>query len=460
MLGRRVLSKEEKQSVLEQHHYQCYICRGDIIHPDEAEFVHKLPLDQGGSFDLKNYVPLHDYCFLKAKEQDLHFARDEAKIQVVFASDYDSIFTERKSTPDIRIDKEKMLAVVDGVTVPMQKCPNTGTFYFYHLLPAAYLESDPAIDPKGMIRSRVVGLSGHLRDHVQMNPVICRWHDGRVSIVSGLHRAAAQHLGNSHLRVDCKVFVDPDEQMLAEAVTASRGILRSAAHKPAPVTDWMYREFRDEINQWRDVHPDQLLTESTVFYDILQLTENQGIRSLESYLSHWIRETESWQRLTQHVKSRSIRVGDDIPYQYIRAFLHSRPADAVLESEKDYRQEEAENGRILLEIILAEGLLAEEEDPAGVLQTQLREDGAAIWTRVLADAFRIIVQRNPAVGICYGPLFESMEMARMTQAVRKMFRHPFWQDLDLDRALREGNRAYVENSLTRWGLNHTYLLHG
>ena len=461
MLGRRILSEEEKQAVMEHWHYQCYVCRGDIINTDEAEFVHMVPLDRGGTFSLENYAPLHNYCYLKAAEQDLEFARDDAQINASFSADFDSIFEVRRVEPAIAVDTARMMVSVDDESVRLYQCPNSGIYYFYHQIPAAYLEADPKIVPHGLERQRVVALIGHLREHPQLNPVICRLVDGHLRIVAGLHRTAAQYLGNHNLRIDCKVLVDADPTVLVRAEQASRSGLRTRPRKPAPLTDWLLHEYRPQITAWQEIHPDRELTEAVVLYGVLANKEPQAVRTLQDFLETWLKGTLPWQRITARCQEAAVRMPDNLSAILVRSFMQTWPGRAALEGEADFRQEETENMMELLEMLLQEGLFPEDNgtpfNPA-LLQTQLREEGAMLWGKLLADASRIVLQRRGDDGVCYGPRFVPLEKARIRRMVQSLFQHPFWQDLDLDRAFRQKDRLSIEKSQQKWGLNHSHLL--
>ena len=461
MLGRRILSEEERLTVMEHWQYQCYICCGDIINADEAEFVHIVPLDRGGTFSLSNYAPLHNYCYLKAEDQDLDFAREDAHISESFATDFDRLFEARRAEPVIEVDEERMVASVDDEPVRLYRCPTTNTLYFYHQLPAAYLEADPTLAPHSLNRQRVVALASHLKDHPQLNPVVCRLEEGHLRIVAGLHRAAAQYLGNRSLRIDCKVLVSPDPILLGQAEHAVRGALRTRPRKPAPVTDWLLRKFRDRITAWQEIHPGEDLTEAVVFFAVLEMKEPQAQRALESFLESWIKDTASWKQWVTRCKEDAVIIPESLSAYLGRAFLQTRPNRVVLESEQDYRSEEEANMVHLLDIIAQDGMFAAADSiPFGpaLLQTFMREAGALLWTRMLADACRIVLQRSLEEGICMGPRFTPLEAARIRRAVQNLFQHPFWQDLELDRALRHEDRLYVDRARDKWGLNHRMIL--
>ncbi len=461
MLGRRILSEDEKLAIMERCRYECYICRGDIINPDEAEFVHVVPLDQGGTFSLENYAPLHNYCFLKAAEQELDFARDDAQINPAFSVDFEQIFEVRRAAPTVSIDKERMVASVDDEAVPLYRCPNTGVLYFYHQIPAAYLETDVALAPQGLQRQRVVALTGHLREHPQLNPVVCRLDDGHLRVITGLHRAAAQYLGNRNLRIDCKVLVDGELNKLREAEKAVRGHLRTRPRKPADLTDWLLSEFRPQITAWQEIHPEGDLSEAVILQGVLSLKEHQACRALEEFLSTWLTATPFWHDLTARCKEAAVLIPESLAPILVRGFMQTRPGRASLESAADYRQEEMANMQDLLGILLENGLFAVRERlpfmPA-LLQTQLREAGVILWTGLLADAFRIVLQRNPDTGIAYGPPLVPLEKIRMRRITQNLFGHPFWQDLDLDRALRQEDHLYLEKAREKWGISHQHLL--
>jgi hypothetical protein len=464
MLGRRILTDSEKDQVMEHWHYQCYICRGDIINMEQAEFVHITPLDQGGSFALTNYAPIHDYCYVKAGEQELDSARSDNQIGPGFSPDFDQIFSGQRTEPMIHIDPERMVVVFDNEVVRLYQCPNTSTYYFYHLIPMGYLQGDRGLPKRPMRRSRVVDLAEHMEAHVQMEPVVCRYEQGHLFVVSGHHRATAQYLGNKNLKVDCKVLIGPDIQMLERALEATHSNLRASARRSSPFSRWLQAEYGDEIAAWQEFHPDDTPTETRIFSEALNLPDGQARRAIESFYGDLVIEQGDMAAYLSRIKMVEVPLSESMLNSLIKALIQSEPQPVELEGDADKRPEEADNLQAILAVIRETALEnrwdshhpSRPEHQTAV--TQFRDMAVPVWIKLLTDALRIVLARRPEDGICYGPQISSRQLIRIRSMAKRLFDHPFWQDTELDKALRSDDAAYVAKALDRWGLNHLYLI--
>ncbi len=465
MLGRRILNEKEKAQVMEHWQYKCYICHGDIIDGEEAEFVHIRPLDEEGTFHLDNYAPLHDYCFLKAGEKELDYARDETRIEKSFSPKFENMFSSKQPETPIHIDREKMTASVDQEVVRLFRCPNTEIYYFYHQIPAIYLEEDPQMPKRTISRPRIVSLAGHLKDHVQFYPVVCRYERGRLFLISGHHRTAAQCLGNENLRVDCKILIGPDVETVLQTRQAVYGKLRAREEKGNPLSLWLKEEYEDELCAWQEMNPDETLTETAFFEEALFMSKTQSQKVLESFFLDWaVKHTHIKDFFSREKSGRPLTQAGILTL--IRSLLTVSPLASPWEGAYSCRGEEMENFKFTVDSLVDHALTERwmPEHPSSpkhvTAKTQFSDTGAIIWSDLLASAMGILLYRKPEDGICYGKIFSRREKGQITQLVKKLFDHPFWQDTEVDKAVRSDDQESIKTHLKRWGLNHLYLLRG
>ncbi len=450
------ITAAEKVRCLEQWQYRCYICTGDFIDERDAVFA-------GFEDSTGEHVPVHAYCYQKKGSKSLAAARDEARIDRKFTSSPAALFPGGKELPRISINPEKTLVSFDGERLPLYRCPNTGGYYFYHQIGVEYLTHDPLAGAPELNRDRVVALAAHLHQNPQLLPAVCRLAEGRLWLVDGAHRTAAQALGNGNEKVDCKVYCDLPAGAAASLVAAGHSAaLRQGGYKPGRLSRRLREVYSEPIRHWQERNPDRACSEWALFGEELRMERDRAGRAMLREITALVLadgEAEAW---FGDSKSRQNPFSALILRLLVQNMVESGPLTLPLEAEDNYREEELDNFVYLLRCLVhqTQGSIA---SPSMGAKESGRKSGewyrerlARIWIRVLATALREKLRRP--LGLCYGRRFGAAEADAAAGVIYRLLAHFHWLEGQLPEILKIKDPAQAERLLRDCGLTSGALI--
>ena len=71
MTPRRKLSTKQRIQVFQQGGGRCYLCKQPITPRDTWQIEHSTPFAIGGSDDIKDLLPVHDFCHAEKTKADV-----------------------------------------------------------------------------------------------------------------------------------------------------------------------------------------------------------------------------------------------------------------------------------------------------------------------------------------------------------------------------------------------------
>lgn len=428
MAGDLSLSEERKRQILEYWKYKCYICLGDIIDPKDVRFGRIGPAAAGGNTDgSEDIVPLHGFCAHRYGSADPAAAREIAKIDRGYAPAFEDIYRGRKESPRVVVNRAKMLVSFEGEVLRLYCCPNTGAYYFYHQIPFRFIETAAADVASDINHGRVIRLAALLKRQVQLSPAVCRLTEERLCLIDGKHRAAAQLLGNDNAVLDCKVFVDLPAADAAAAVTASHsesyGQRRS---KVSPLAEHLRHLHQEPIRQWKLRHPDRDVSEYGLLCEQLRLSKGRAGDCIVRAVAELAGDAVDAGAFVGPEKTKPM--SEAMFRLLVRCLVRPEPLSVPLAAAENMRAEEYDNLIYVLRCIIESGLPASATGGAARPDVMFRVRVMPVWVKLLAEALRTGLGREPDGAVCYGERFSEAQRHTVRVAVRRLFSHPVWRE--------------------------------
>ncbi|MGI5839436.1 MAG: hypothetical protein ACOX8W_07215 [bacterium] len=419
------LSEEDKQRILEAWQYKCYICLGDIIDPKDICYSRVNPeADQAGAGGI---VPLHGFCVRRYDGADPAGAREIARIDRGYAPDFGEIYRGPKEKPRIVVQREKMRVSFEKEVLRLYRCPNTGADYFYHQIPFRFIEASTDDITPEINRGRVVRFAALLKRQVQLNPVICLLTAGRIYLLDGKHRAAAQLLGNENAVIDCKVYVEWPGEALAEAVAAGHGgQFGPERRKNSPLAIQLRRRYSESIRHWKLRHPDRDISEYGLLCEQLGLSRAKAGDRIVRLAAELAAAAAGAADFVGPARKKPLT--ETMFLFLVGRLIRREPLIVPLTAAENLRAEEHANLVCLLRCIIEEGIAPAGDDGSVRPEILFRTRVMLIWTRLLAEALRQALGRELSGAVCYGERFDTAEERVVRTAVRRLFSHPAWSD--------------------------------
>lgn len=451
------LSDECKRQILEHWQYKCYICLGDIIDPKDIRFGRISPGTEDDGGGPENIVPLHGFCAGRYGDIDPAEAREIAKVDRGYSPVFGEIYRGQKEKPRVIVNRERMLVSFEGGVLRLYRCPNTGVYYFYHQIPIRFIEAAGTDVSPEINRERVVRLAAHLKRQVQLSPAVCFWTDGRLCLVDGKHRAAAQYLGNENAVLDCKVFIDLPAAAAAAAVTAGRSErFGPRRDKVSPLAVYLRRRYQEPIRQWKVRNPDDDVSEYGLLCEQLGLSKARAGGFIVRAAAELASEAAD---VAMHIGPEKTKLMTETMFRFlVRCLIRREPLSVPLTAGENMRAEEHDNLIDVLRCIIGTGLISPGGSGSNRSETMFRGKVMLIWARLLAEALQTGLGRGPAGAVCYGERFSETEKSTVQAAVRRLFSHPAWSDPRQAGMLHRRKKADVFDYLAAAGLTARCLL--
>ena len=394
------LKPNDRQSLIAKlhaaQHGNCFICEDVInlvVHKDNIDIDHVVPLTAGGKDDPVNFALTHDSCNRSKQASNLEVAR----VLHRFKRLKEKLAIENRS-PNLGDLLQQagggncMLGFklsVDDVTyslaelgdntlrsVPVYKDELSGFRCFFAELPIQYLAHDSHINPRsiGPNISKLVEEFHQKRPQLHVPLAWMKSEGGKsaIHIFDGQHKAAAQiMLGARALPV--RVFIDPDPDTLITTNTNAGTTLKQVAFDKSVQRHLGSSLYQDRIQRF--------LKETGRAEDDLSFSERDLVnhfkgqsREIKRYILDAVRNgvtTDHNNKLRDYIDFGGRGKESPLSYSTIeKTFYSFFIYQEVLETPINYRAEENENPRIVerdqilrLMNLIAEVIYVDKFDP-------------------------------------------------------------------------------------------------
>lgn len=430
---------QERQQIFERDKDEsgktkCYVCEEYIIDGESWDVDHIVALADGGpNKDLSNFAAAHHGCNLRKGVKSLLVARNEYRVLKKFDEDFAKLLPPYKH-PEIVVDEKQMLVRFNGQDLPLYRCPNTRTLYFYHLIPIKHIRKDAAVQPRPLYKDKILGLGRHLQQHFQLSPAVCRLENGELLLFDGQHKAAAQILWNGTEAIECKVII-AQRTIVDRVIEHAHGDLRQMQFKTHELGKKLRAQFEAHINVWRANHPGQEPSESAILKDQLGHSKAQQRKDILRLIAESVKEQSTIGQYISGGRDRRFPMTANMFEVVLASFVHADPLDVPIESEQDYRKEELENLTFLMGLIQQEtldGHWPPDGNPKTAEQERAknlwREAPMEAWLYLLCEGLRFLLLKPADKPVCYGNEWADEEKSRVAAAARTLFRHPAWDN--------------------------------
>jgi hypothetical protein len=386
------LNPEQRQQLIQQlheaQHGHCFICEQDVdlvVHKDEIDIDHVVPLKVGGKDDPSNFALTHASCNRSKQASNLEVAR----VLQRFARLKEQLAEENRA-PNLgdllkregggnqalgfKLEGNEIVysfsALGDNTLyrVPNYKDELSGFRYFFAKVPIEYLAHDARINPRaiGANISKLVEEfhQGRPQLHVPLAWIDSSQGKSAIHIFDGQHKAAAQILlGVKVLPV--RVFIDPDPETLITANTNAGTTLKQVAFDKSVQRHLGSTLYWDRIDRFQKETGRQDEDLSFSERDLVSYYKGQS-REIKRYILDSVRD---W--VTSHPDNRLRDFidfggrGKERPLSYStidKTFYSFFIYQEVLETPINWRFEEGENARELekSQILTLMNLIADE----------------------------------------------------------------------------------------------------
>jgi HNH endonuclease len=481
--GKRQISDEEKQEVLERQGLRCFIDNHPVADAGDLEFDHVQPYAEGGTSTTANIAAV---CKKHNREKgtlSLSEYRDRLDMRAFFEGAtkrrLDDLLETRLGKDGFgqplpsQLDENAVTLYFAGdgpATVPLYKCPSTSERYFYALMPVEHMENDLELQPRSLEPERLWELYRHLRSHTQLAPGVGRLVGTEVRLFDGQHKAAAQ-VWAGRKRVECKIYLDPDVRRLKETNLTAHDKLRQMPF----YTSTLLEKYADLAHEdWQAFLETEGAKTEVAFVDFMRnragLTRGAALTRVRSVIYRDILDAPN-NKLRDYVTEENRGRANPITMSrlnrtFFAEFIAPPPLDDEFESEAWHRDEEKENVVFLFNLIVDKALEGkwnpERGDAAHKKAGRLFSAGALrAWVPFLRDAVA------PALR-----LFESDERRRIFYRqldpsdrnvidglVDKLLSHKVWEDPDPAlNDLRYDDAERAKAMLAQAGLTPNWIL--
>lgn len=470
--NRKQLSEEEKRQVKEKTDSKCFVCGKEFLPSEDIEYDHikslkqceKERIPESEANNLPNFAALHKICNRSKASENLNDIKDKLRIESNFNEDFEKVYKGDKEKAEVHIDEGGMKVRFDGTDLKLYKCPNTGLFYFFHSIPMKYIRKDTEIQPRLIYKDKLIKLAKHLKHNFQLSASACRLKEGEILLFDGQHKSAAQYLGNENQEVECKVITGPEKLMVDNVIERAHGDLRQMSFKSSELGKKIMHQFKDHIKRWKDKNPGKEPSEYDIFIGELQFGKGKSNRAITRMYAETIKSNVDCE-ISKHIsktKNKDLPLTDNMFNKIVKHFLFCEPLQIPIENENNDRQEELENFVTILNYIIEYSLKNKwnSNQPSSAAHklayTFYREAPMLVWSKMIADAIRLVLRKRKDDGICYGELFTEKQKQDIQKVIKRNFEHAVWSNPSIDFKTRD--ITLLEKELEKNGLDWKYLM--
>ena len=486
MSERRQITDAEKQAVIQRQGLRCFIDNHPVDSESDLEFDHIHPWSEGGPSNIDNIAAV---CKKHNREKGTLFIgqyRDRLALKSFFAGAnkrrLDDLLKAKVGESHFGEPIENELSN-DGNSItlyfgegpqrfPLYKCPATGEFYFFALLPVSNIKNDAELQPRSLEPDRLWELYRHLQDHTQLAPAVCRIVGKEILLFDGQHKAAAQ-VWSGRRTIDCKVYVEPEVRRLKETNLSAHDKLRQMPFYTSTLLEKYAAMASEDWNAFLEVQGPKT---EVAFRDFMRsrvgLTKAEANKRIRSMIYRDILDaTDNGLREYVTEENRG-RTNPITMYRLEKTFfaelIAPPPLNDEFETEAYHRQDERENLVRFFNFIVSEGLdgrwAPERDDSEHKKAARLFSAGALkAWVPMLRDAlapaFQLFDQEER--GRVFYRVLDDQQVITMQRLVKRLFSHQVWQDPDPAlNDLRYDNAQRAKDILVDAGLTPNWILGG
>lgn len=479
---RRILSEEEKLTLLEKHKH-CYICGDsfDSYSREEIEFDHIYNYADGYPQDLSNFAPVHASshqsklnCHSGKGRKTPFDYREELRIKKILKNIRGLADLCKAAIPSVySISSDNHHITFNGVQLPLynQKVNGRDNIYFFHEVETKFIENDNEIQLRPL-EDKILPLIFNLKSSVQLLPSLARLDPktNTVKLFDGQHKAVAQIIGNKKDRIQCIVFVNPDVSSLRITVYEAHTDFVQQRYKKSHIDAKLADIYGQKIEAHRKKvgNPQAPYTEA----DILKGESASDIRDfiLSSILKEVSVETDVIRLYA--AESRKDQKQRPILWQslerFISKFCNLNAVNAPSESDENYRSEEIDNLVFVLRLIEDHAIRDKwnpdnpESERHKLARTFFYRTAFNNWVNTLEEGFRFAHEQMKGAkyygALCYQEPFAPDVRKRFYDITKRLFEHPLWvQETIQDEIAKTNQDAVVTAIFKREGLDYIYI---
>jgi hypothetical protein len=501
MTKRKPLSQNQKEEILKSQtskdgSIRCFIS-GYVISPDtdDIEYDHVIPISKNGSDDVENIRATLKEFNRRKSDQTLYQARENYELEKLFNEKrkvrLQDIFEYKKLTKKsfhCKI-KDNLIKMDDGanqIEFPLFYDDILNVQYFYGSIPLTWIENDDeeGLQPRSIIYKKLLKMRDHLSSKPQLAPSIARLKNGKILQFDGQHKNSGCILNNRE-KIDIKVFISPENENLSKKLFDELMRTNLEAHSELAQESFFTSTLFDRLSVIYKEHMEEYLStpqpvphSESDFVNFLVVKKNEdkkGAREMikSTIINNVIKSSDFKEFTAEASKDSKYPLSVDGFKKFILPnLLYLEPSISPLQSDKDYRDEEVENFKMIAKLICEKGKLNDwvhtnKNDVSDYHRKVKRfwyKGSVITWTpylkSIILNSLNIITN-DERVRLLYRPKIQEHQLKSIEICLDRLFNHPMWDEPfggDIDTFLTNSQRQ--TEFFTKKGLTEIYVLTG
>jgi 5-methylcytosine-specific restriction endonuclease McrA len=498
---RKPLTKVQKDVIIKSQlsndgSLRCFISGRVIsVDTDDIEFDHITPISKGGADEVDNIKVVLKEFNRRKSDQTLYQARENYELEKLFNEKrkvrlqdiFDYKRLEKKSFHYSIL--EDSIQISDGeisMKLPLFFDDILGVKYFYGSIPLTWIENDDeeGLQPRSIIYKKLLKMRDHLSSKPQLAPSIARLKDGKILQFDGQHKNSGCIL-NEKEKIDIKVFISPDDESLSKKLFDELMRTNLEAHSELAQESFFTSTLFDRLSVIYKEHMEEYLStpqpvhhSESDFVNFLVTKKNEDRKSAREMIKSTIINTaiksSDFKDLTSEAsKDLKYPLSVDVFKKFILPnLLYLEPSISPLQSDKDYRDEEIENFKMIAKIMIEKGRLNDWVSTNKNEITDYQRKVKRFWYRgsvitwsqylksIILNSLNIITNDERA-RLLYRPKIQDYELKSIEICLDRLFNHPMWDEpmgSDIDTYLTNSQRQ--TEFFIKKGLTEIYVLTG
>ncbi len=480
---RKPLTKVQKDVIIKSQlsndgSLRCFISGRVIsVDTDDIEFDHITPISKGGADEVDNIKVVLKEFNRRKSDQTLYQARENYELEKLFNEKrkvrlqdiFDYKRLEKKSFHYSIL--EDSIQISDGeisMKLPLFFDDILGVKYFYGSIPLTWIENDDeeGLQPRSIIYKKLLKMRDHLSSKPQLAPSIARLKDGKILQFDGQHKNSGCIL-NEKEKIDIKVFISPDDESLSKKLFDELMRTNLEAHSELAQESFFTSTLFDRLSVIYKEHMEEYLStpqpvhhSESDFVNFLVTKKNEDRKSAREMIKSTIINTaiksSDFKDLTSEAsKDLKYPLSVDVFKKFILPnLLYLEPSISPLQSDKDYRDEEIENFKMIAKIMIEKGRLNDWVSTNKNEITDYQRKVKRFWYRgsvitwsqylksIILNSLNIITNDERA-RLLYRPKIQDYELKSIEICLDRLFNHPMWDEpmgSDIDTYLTNSQR--------------------